>query len=60
MTAFQLNFLFEKETLANYLSDVSWIQQLAYLADVSSKLNEFILWAQGRSITVHTAEDKVS
>jgi hypothetical protein len=23
MTAFQLNFLFEKETLANYLSDVS-------------------------------------
>jgi hypothetical protein len=29
-------FLSEKETsLANYFSDVSWLQQLAYLADVS-------------------------
>jgi hypothetical protein len=51
----------EKETsLANYFSDVSWLQQLAYLADVFNKLNEFNLSIQDRSITVLTAEDKVA
>jgi hypothetical protein len=54
-------FLSEKETsLANYFSDVSWLQQLAYLADVFNKLNEFNLSMQGHSITVLTAEDKVA
>jgi hypothetical protein len=54
-------FLSEKETsLANYFSDVSWLQQLAYLAGVFSKLNEFNLSMQGRSITVLTAEDEVA
>jgi hypothetical protein len=66
MRVFQLSeeiaiFLSEKETsLANYFSDVSWLQQLAYLADVFNKLNEFNLSMQGRSITVLTAEDKVA
>jgi hypothetical protein len=51
----------EKETsFINYFSDVSWLQQLAYLADVFNKLNEFNLSMQGRSITVFTAEDKVA
>jgi hypothetical protein len=65
MRVFQLSeetaiFLPEKETLANYSSDVSWLQQLEYLADVFNKLNEFNLPKQGSSITVLTAEDKVA
>jgi hypothetical protein len=37
-------FLFKRETLlASYFSDVSSLQQLAYLADIFHKLNEFSL-----------------
>jgi hypothetical protein len=66
MRVFQLSeeievFLSEKETsLANYFSDVFWLQQLAYLAVVFNKLNEFSLSMQGRSITLLTAEDEVA
>jgi hypothetical protein len=35
------------------------LQQLAYLADIFNKLNEFNLSVQGRSITMLTAEDEV-
>jgi hypothetical protein len=53
--------LTEKETsLANYFSDVSWLLQLAYIADVFNKLNDFNLSMQGRSITVLTAEGNVA
>jgi hypothetical protein len=54
-------FLSEKEiSLANYFSDVSWLQQLACLADVFNNLNEFNLSMEGCSIAVLTAEDKVA
>ena len=37
-----------------------WLQQLAFLADIFNKLNEFSLSMQGRSITVLTADDDVA
>jgi hypothetical protein len=37
-----------------------WLQQLAYLADISNKPNEFNLSTQGRGITVLTADDKIA
>jgi hypothetical protein len=53
--------LSETETpLANYFSDVPWLQQLACLTDIFSNLNEFNLSRQGRSVPVLTAEDKVA
>jgi hypothetical protein len=44
----------------HHFSDVSWLQQLAYLADMFNKLKEFSLSMQGRSMAVLTAEDKVA
>lgn len=54
-------FFADKETpLAKYLSNITWLHQLAYLADIFTKLNALNLAMQGRSVTVLTTADKVS
>jgi hypothetical protein len=57
----KMQIVSETETpLANFFSDISWLQELVYLADIFNTLNECNLSMQGRSITMFRAEDKVA
>jgi hypothetical protein len=51
--------IWKRNIISQPNSDVICWHQVAYFADVSNQLNDISLVAQGRSITVLTAEDKV-
>ena len=48
-----------KFPLSERLTDSLWLQRLAYLSDIFSRLNETNLSLQGRDVTVFTARDKI-
>lgn len=50
----------QKSRLAECISDLAWLHQLAYLADIFTKLNELNLSMQGRSVTVLMTTDKIA
>jgi len=56
-----LEFFSGKESsLAECISDIAWLHQLAYLADIFSKLNDLSMSMQGRGVTVLTTTDKIA
>jgi hypothetical protein len=49
-----------KTLLSTYFSETSWLQHLAYFADIFNKLNEFNLRMQDHGITLSTGGDEVA
>ena len=49
----------QKFSLSSHLLDPTWLQRLAYLADILAKLNELNLSLQGKDFTVFKAHDKI-
>ncbi|XP_067126358.1 zinc finger BED domain-containing protein 5-like [Centruroides vittatus] len=45
--------------LSSCISDVLWLQKLAYLADIFCKLNELSMSLQGESVTIFSVHDRI-
>ena len=54
-----LFFMDHKFPFSDRLTDSLWLQRLAYLSDIFSRLNETNLSLQGRDVTVFTARDNI-
>ena len=50
-------FLEHKFSLSDRLTDLLWLQRLAYLSDIFSRLNEINKSLQGKDVSVFTAND---
>lgn len=55
----QAFFLDHPFHLSACVSDILWLQKLAYLADIFSKLNELCLSLQGPGVTIFNVHDKI-
>jgi hypothetical protein len=53
-------FTSEESELADLLSDETWCNKVAFLADISQALNTFIKSMQGKNENILTYTDKIN